>query len=145
MQTRPEAGGEIIWFAALIPACPFRNLGKSGLRVSCLGLGRCTRARTVQALDGSDRNLLSFHTGTWVTFGGQVTDQVGHNRLRTGLRPVSVKPSGPAVCSDLFWTAQLDVNVVVILLLKVAEDLLTLAYENGINLFDTAEVYNAGK
>lgn len=32
-----------------------------------------------------------------------------------------------------------------ILLLKVAEDLVTLAYENGINLFDTAEVYNVGK
>ncbi|XP_028266301.1 voltage-gated potassium channel subunit beta-2-like [Parambassis ranga] len=56
----------------------YRNLGKSGLRVSCLGLG------------------------TWVTFGGQITDEV-------------------------------------------AEELVTLAYENGINLFDTAEVYNAGK
>lgn len=32
-----------------------------------------------------------------------------------------------------------------ILLLKVAEDLMTMAYENGINLFNTAEVYNAGK
>lgn len=32
-----------------------------------------------------------------------------------------------------------------IFLLKVAEELLTLAYENGINLFDTAEVYNSGK
>ncbi|XP_059383712.1 voltage-gated potassium channel subunit beta-2-like isoform X4 [Carassius carassius] len=56
----------------------YRNLGKSGLRVSCLGLG------------------------TWVTFGGQITDEI-------------------------------------------AEQLLTLAYENGINLFDTAEVYAAGK
>nr|XP_023697291.1 voltage-gated potassium channel subunit beta-2 isoform X1 [Paramormyrops kingsleyae] len=56
----------------------YRNLGKSGLRVSCLGLG------------------------TWVTFGGQVTDEM-------------------------------------------AEQLMTLAYENGINLFDTAEVYAAGK
>ncbi|XP_021425112.1 voltage-gated potassium channel subunit beta-2 isoform X7 [Oncorhynchus mykiss] len=56
----------------------YRNLGKSGLRVSCLGLG------------------------TWVTFGGQITDEM-------------------------------------------AEQLLCLAYENGINLFDTAEVYAAGK
>ncbi|XP_028850095.1 voltage-gated potassium channel subunit beta-1-like isoform X2 [Denticeps clupeoides] len=56
----------------------YRNLGKSGLRVSCLGLG------------------------TWVTFGGQITDEV-------------------------------------------AEQLVTAAYENGINLFDTAEVYAAGK
>uniref|UniRef100_A0A671ESU5 Potassium voltage-gated channel subfamily A regulatory beta subunit 2 n=1 Tax=Rhinolophus ferrumequinum TaxID=59479 RepID=A0A671ESU5_RHIFE len=56
----------------------YRNLGKSGLRVSCLGLG------------------------TWVTFGGQITDEM-------------------------------------------AEQLMTLAYDNGINLFDTAEVYAAGK
>lgn len=27
----------------------------------------------------------------------------------------------------------------------VAEELITIAYENGINLFDTAEVYAAGK
>uniref|UniRef100_A0A3P9DRW9 Voltage-gated potassium channel subunit beta-1 n=1 Tax=Maylandia zebra TaxID=106582 RepID=A0A3P9DRW9_9CICH len=51
----------------------YRNLGKSGLRVSCLGLG----------------NYYVF-------------------------------------------------------LLKVAEELMTIAYENGINLFDTAEVYNSG-
>ncbi|XP_032081445.1 voltage-gated potassium channel subunit beta-1 isoform X1 [Thamnophis elegans] len=57
---------------------PHRNLGKSGLRVSCLGLG------------------------TWVTFGGQVSDEV-------------------------------------------AEHLMTIAYESGVNLFDTAEVYAAGK
>uniref|UniRef100_A0A8C6I493 Potassium voltage-gated channel, shaker-related subfamily, beta member 3 n=1 Tax=Mus spicilegus TaxID=10103 RepID=A0A8C6I493_MUSSI len=56
----------------------YRNLGKSGLRVSCLGLG------------------------TWVTFGSQISDET-------------------------------------------AEDLLTVAYEHGVNLFDTAEVYAAGK
>ncbi|XP_062901873.1 voltage-gated potassium channel subunit beta-1a isoform X1 [Mobula hypostoma] len=56
----------------------YRNLGKSGLRVSCLGLG------------------------TWVTFGGQISDEV-------------------------------------------AEELMTIAYEHGVNLFDTAEVYAAGK
>ncbi|XP_075999393.1 voltage-gated potassium channel subunit beta-2-like [Genypterus blacodes] len=56
----------------------YRNLGRSGLRVSCLGLG------------------------TWVTFGGQISDEV-------------------------------------------AEELVTLAYNNGINLFDTAEVYAAGR
>uniref|UniRef100_A0A4W4FTV0 Voltage-gated potassium channel subunit beta-2 n=1 Tax=Electrophorus electricus TaxID=8005 RepID=A0A4W4FTV0_ELEEL len=60
------------------PGMIYKNLGKSGLRVSCLGLG------------------------TWVTFGGQITDEM-------------------------------------------AEQLMTLAYENGINLFDTAEVYAAGK
>uniref|UniRef100_A0A8C5HGF3 Voltage-gated potassium channel subunit beta-1 n=1 Tax=Gouania willdenowi TaxID=441366 RepID=A0A8C5HGF3_GOUWI len=52
----------------------YRNLGKSGLRVSCLGLGKITN---------------------------------------------------PEIC--------------------MAEQLMTLAYENGINLFDTAEVYAAGK
>ncbi|KAK7093598.1 voltage-gated potassium channel subunit beta-2-like [Littorina saxatilis] len=56
----------------------YRNLGKSGLRVSNIGLG------------------------TWVTFGGQVSEEV-------------------------------------------AEELLTLAYESGINFFDTAEVYASGK
>ncbi|XP_075926319.1 voltage-gated potassium channel subunit beta-1 isoform X1 [Petromyzon marinus] len=56
----------------------YRNLGRSGLRVSCLGLG------------------------TWVTFGGQISEEV-------------------------------------------AEQLMTAAYDHGVNLFDTAEVYAAGK
>ncbi|KYO31585.1 voltage-gated potassium channel subunit beta-3 isoform X1 [Alligator mississippiensis] len=56
----------------------YRNLGKSGLRVSCLGLG------------------------TWVTFGSQISDET-------------------------------------------AESVLSIAYERGINLFDTAEVYASGK
>ncbi|CAD5118627.1 DgyrCDS7315 [Dimorphilus gyrociliatus] len=56
----------------------YRNLGKSGLRVSNIGLG------------------------TWVTFGAQIPDEI-------------------------------------------AEEMLTLAYESGINVFDTAEVYAAGK
>ncbi|XP_054610885.1 voltage-gated potassium channel subunit beta-2 isoform X2 [Dunckerocampus dactyliophorus] len=59
-------------------AMTYRNLGKSGLRVSCLGLG------------------------TWVTFGSQISDEM-------------------------------------------AENLMTLAYENGVNLFDTAEVYASGR
>ncbi|XP_055359261.1 voltage-gated potassium channel subunit beta-2-like isoform X2 [Betta splendens] len=57
---------------------PYRNLGKSGLRISCLGLG------------------------TWVTFGSQITDEM-------------------------------------------AERLLTVAYDSGVNLFDTAEVYASGR
>uniref|UniRef100_A0A3B3SXF0 Potassium voltage-gated channel subfamily A regulatory beta subunit 2 n=1 Tax=Paramormyrops kingsleyae TaxID=1676925 RepID=A0A3B3SXF0_9TELE len=60
----------------------YRNLGKSGLRVSCLGLGECT-------------------------------DVVSKT------------------CS-------------LTLVPQMAEQLMTLAYENGINLFDTAEVYAAG-
>ncbi|XP_073695721.1 voltage-gated potassium channel subunit beta-2 isoform X1 [Garra rufa] len=59
-------------------AMRYRNLGKSGLRVSCLGLG------------------------TWVTFGSQISDEM-------------------------------------------AESLMTIAYENGVNLFDTAEVYASGR
>ncbi|CAK8696932.1 unnamed protein product [Clavelina lepadiformis] len=55
-----------------------RNLGRSGLRVSCIGLG------------------------TWATFANQISDEL-------------------------------------------AEELVTIAYENGVNLFDTAEVYASGK
>nr|XP_021588479.2 voltage-gated potassium channel subunit beta-2 isoform X2 [Ictidomys tridecemlineatus] len=60
----------------------YRNLGKSGLRVSCLGLG------------------------DW-------QDSAGPERLGFSF--------------------------------QMAEQLMTLAYDNGINLFDTAEVYAAGK
>uniref|UniRef100_A0AAX7V108 NADP-dependent oxidoreductase domain-containing protein n=1 Tax=Astatotilapia calliptera TaxID=8154 RepID=A0AAX7V108_ASTCA len=55
-----------------------RNLGKSGLRVSCLGLG------------------------TWVTFGSQISDEM-------------------------------------------AESVMTVAYDSGVNLFDTVEVYASGR
>lgn len=34
---------------------------------------------------------------------------------------------------------------VYVCVLQVAEQLMTIAYENGVNLFDTAEVYSAGK
>ncbi|XP_038133610.1 voltage-gated potassium channel subunit beta-2-like isoform X2 [Cyprinodon tularosa] len=73
-----ECGLSLAEYEADRPVMPYRNLGKSGLRVSCLGLG------------------------TWVTFGSQISDQM-------------------------------------------AENLMTLAYENGINLFDTAEVYASGR
>jgi len=56
----------------------YKYLGKSGLKVSCIGLG------------------------TWATFGNQISDEL-------------------------------------------AEQLVTIAYENGVNLFDCAEVYAGGK
>ncbi|XP_076320584.1 voltage-gated potassium channel subunit beta-2-like isoform X2 [Tachypleus tridentatus] len=56
----------------------YRNLGKSGLRISCIGLG------------------------TWVHFGTQISEER-------------------------------------------AEDILTAAYESGINIFDTADAYGGGK
>lgn len=56
----------------------YRNLGRSGLKVSILGFG------------------------TWVTFAGQITDDL-------------------------------------------ASELLTIAFENGVNFFDTSEVYAGGK
>uniref|UniRef100_A0A3P8X3R7 Potassium voltage-gated channel subfamily A regulatory beta subunit 3 n=1 Tax=Cynoglossus semilaevis TaxID=244447 RepID=A0A3P8X3R7_CYNSE len=76
---RGEGGGEKS--RHIILSCTSscgQNLGKSGLRVSCLGLG------------------------TWVTFGSQISDEM-------------------------------------------AENLMTIAYENGVNLFDTAEVYASGR
>uniref|UniRef100_A0A8D3CKM2 Voltage-gated potassium channel subunit beta-1 n=1 Tax=Scophthalmus maximus TaxID=52904 RepID=A0A8D3CKM2_SCOMX len=65
------------------------NLGKSGLRVSCLGLGEFN-------------DVLSLSTGTWVTFGSQISDEM-------------------------------------------AESVMTVAYDSGVNLFDTAEVYASGR
>uniref|UniRef100_A0A8B9FPR5 Voltage-gated potassium channel subunit beta-2 n=1 Tax=Amazona collaria TaxID=241587 RepID=A0A8B9FPR5_9PSIT len=105
----------------------YRNLGKSGLRVSCLGLG------------------------TWVTFGGQITDevrivplhpipsQVKQGMDRTGTAPVLL--SVHMVCTGARHPPQLMLCSPP----QMAEQLMTLAYDNGINLFDTAEVYAAGK
>ncbi|XP_040125336.1 voltage-gated potassium channel subunit beta-3 isoform X1 [Ictidomys tridecemlineatus] len=85
----------------------YRNLGKSGLRVSCLGLGESEQ----ELREGGILSWPTSHSshvfgfspaGTWVTFGSQISDET-------------------------------------------AEDVLTIAYEHGINLFDTAEVYAAGK
>lgn len=66
-------------FPAASVSC--RNLGKSGLRVSCLGLGeleqklrkRGTILRPVShSSHGSEFSL----AGTWVTFGSQISDEV---------------------------------------------------------------------
>lgn len=61
-----------------IVAMLYRNLGRTGLKVSVISLG------------------------TWVTFGGQISDDV-------------------------------------------ASQIATIAYENGVNVFDTAEVYSGGR
>ncbi|KAF6109252.1 potassium voltage-gated channel subfamily A regulatory beta subunit 2 [Phyllostomus discolor] len=60
----------------------YRNLGKSGLRVSCLGLG------------------------TWVTFGGQITDEVRRAARAFGapLQPASYKlPPGQRLSQPGCW------------------------------------------
>ncbi|KAL4631420.1 voltage-gated potassium channel subunit beta-3 [Arapaima gigas] len=77
-RTTPQGHAHMKEAVGQYSSMKYRNLGKSGLRVSCLGLG------------------------TWVTFGAQISDEM-------------------------------------------AENLMTVAYENGINLFDTAEVYAAGR
>lgn len=44
------------------------------------------------------------------------------------------------------WVCDSDIVCVCgVCVLQVAEQLMTIAYENGVNLFDTAEVYSAGK
>nr|XP_012647013.1 voltage-gated potassium channel subunit beta-2 isoform X2 [Microcebus murinus] len=83
-----------------------RNM-ESFLRMHGLSLDGCTARRTgMKYRAGIGRKglfrIACLGLGTWVTFGGQITDEM-------------------------------------------AEQLMTLAYDNGINLFDTAEVYAAGK
>ncbi|KAM8899700.1 voltage-gated potassium channel subunit beta-2-like isoform 1-T1 [Spinachia spinachia] len=98
---------------------PYRNLGKSGLRVSCLGLGVDTHIHTVNIHYNTCVNThnthhnthphtkhihshISLFSGTWVTFGSQISDEM-------------------------------------------AERVMTEAYDSGVNLFDTAEVYASGR
>lgn len=62
---------------------PPRNLGKSGLRVSCLGLGESGGSAGVpgglwgDCPSPTDR---STPAGTWVTFGSQISDEVSPAR-----------------------------------------------------------------
>lgn len=66
--------------------------------------------------------------GTWVTFGSQISDKVSGTRAASILSGSVFSSSRPQRAS-----------------LQVAEDVMTVAYDSGINLFDTAEVYSAGK
>uniref|UniRef100_A0AAR2K453 NADP-dependent oxidoreductase domain-containing protein n=1 Tax=Pygocentrus nattereri TaxID=42514 RepID=A0AAR2K453_PYGNA len=76
-------------------------------------------------------------SGTWVTFGSQVSDEVSSVS-------VSLSCTVPLILS---WV----LNVIRALLygflcgFQVAESVLTVAYENGVNLFDTAEIYASGR
>ncbi|CAG12244.1 unnamed protein product, partial [Tetraodon nigroviridis] len=70
-------------------------------------------------------------TGTWVTFGGQISDEVGHRSPFALTFDFAV--TGVEQSRQFSWK------------LPVAEQLMTIAYESGVNLFDTAEVYSGGK
>lgn len=67
-------------FPLFVSDLSHRNLGKSGLRVSCLGLGELVcRGRSVFlcVLQPSGRTEpLCSAAGTWVTFGSQISDEV---------------------------------------------------------------------
>lgn len=89
----------------------FRNLGKSGLRVSCLGLGESGRTMQIlyyYSLNFCFESLISlsnvnvknvnsaacliivcFVVGTWVTFGSQITDKVGRKECTCNITLLS--------------------------------------------------------
>jgi len=46
---------------------------------------------------------------------------------------------------ELFLFVTIFSRWIILYILQTAEELLTLAFESGINFFDTAEVYAAGK
>ncbi|KAJ0061956.1 hypothetical protein NL108_014702, partial [Boleophthalmus pectinirostris] len=99
-----ECGLSLAECEAQRSAMVYRNLGKSGLRVSCLGLGKYEYMAYIAVIIFCTlSNLCPLPSpGTWVTFGSQISDEM-------------------------------------------AENLMTIAYENGVNLFDTAEVYASGR
>lgn len=103
--------------------------------------------------------------GTWVTFGGQITDEVrlhpftqslpslslvsgeGMGPAQPWLWPGCMRHSGAHQRSARAPACRLSATPFTdpALSSQMAEQLMTLAYDNGINLFDTAEVYAAGK
>lgn len=67
-------------FPLFVSDLSHRNLGKSGLRVSCLGLGElvCRGSSVFLCVlqpSGPTEPLCSA-AGTWVTFGSQISDEV---------------------------------------------------------------------
>lgn len=45
----------------------------------------------------------------------------------------------------MLFTDDLPLLVSIVVFPQMAENLMTVAYENGVNLFDTAEVYASGR
>lgn len=79
--------------------------------------------------------------GTWVTFGSQISDQVSREQSS-----FTLDQSGPTASSIPEWIDDgFQTGNPQRVSLQVAEDVMTVAYDNGINLFDTAEVYSAGR
>lgn len=123
------------WVSARSPSCPKQHRApsrrsepqKSALFPLCRGAGDAARPRCAHCVP-------SLPAGTWVTFGGQITDEV---RTAHSLSSSS-GCTGAAALGVPMPRHPLSPP-------QMAEQLMTLAYDNGINLFDTAEVYAAGK
>lgn len=72
-----------------------------------------------------------------------------------GRRNLPSTPPLPALFGELFGCRRVtwkSMRVILLLCMcscacvcQVAEQLMTIAYESGVNLFDTAEVYSGGK
>uniref|UniRef100_A0A669QT32 Voltage-gated potassium channel subunit beta-2 n=1 Tax=Phasianus colchicus TaxID=9054 RepID=A0A669QT32_PHACC len=142
----------------------FRNLGKSGLRVSCLGLGECTlpilphSSTELPAATQSQRSRLCPHSeGWWGCSTATLRSlcaispcrDMGDIRRTDHRRGKDPTPAARSLSSSSECTGAAALGVPIprhpLPSPQMAEQLMTLAYDNGINLFDTAEVYAAGK
>uniref|UniRef100_A0A8D2LX90 Potassium voltage-gated channel subfamily A regulatory beta subunit 3 n=1 Tax=Varanus komodoensis TaxID=61221 RepID=A0A8D2LX90_VARKO len=128
-----------------------RNLGKSGLRVSCLGLGESPEEKPC-----GDGGRKAGHRGGTGAAGGVFCacpelPMAGSRPSRDGAHPsVPGAPLGRVHRHGLVSRCALSpagtwVTFGSQISDETAENVLTIAYENGVNLFDTAEVYASGK